>query len=54
MKKIDFSNECWRMGVDINNDLGLSMEEQIAIRREERKLLEAIAIEDEERMQANK
>lgn len=51
MNKIDFSNECWRMGVDINEDLDLDMEEHISIRRKERKLLEAIAIEDEKRME---
>ena len=52
MKKIDFSNECWRMEAEINDDLNLSMEEHITIRRKERKLLEAIAIEDQERMEA--
>ena len=44
-------NECWRTEAEINPDLDLSMEEHIAIRREERKLLEAIAMENQKRME---
>lgn len=51
MSRKDFSNECWRAEAEINPDLDLSMEEHIAIRRKERKLQEAIAIEEQKRME---